>query len=305
MAALKQKKWGDFHAIFRPYWNTGGEMGLWNEELISLLPKTVKVFASAGAGYNWADIGVLAKYGIYYCNGAGASSEAVADMAIFHMLSAFRNLTWSHLAARSGDPERWWDAHKYVNDTSHNPRGHTVGIIGLGNIGYLIARKAYLAFGVKIVYSDIFRKTKDQEEAIEAEYYDKLEDMLAVADCVVIATPFSGEKIVTAQLLAKFKKGSRLVNIARGGLVDSEALADALESRHIFAAGLDVLENEPYVSPRLIKNENVTLTCHNGGGSLETNYGFESLAMENVYLVLTGREPLTPVNAQLVRERSS
>ncbi|KAK9481784.1 phosphoglycerate dehydrogenase [Lipomyces starkeyi] len=97
MKALKEKKWGDFHAIFRP---------------------TVKVFASAGAGYNWADVDVFAKYGIYYCNGGGASSEAVADMAIFHILSVFRNLTWSHLAARSGDPERWGDAHKPTNMAS-------------------------------------------------------------------------------------------------------------------------------------------------------------------------------------------
>ncbi|KAK9327552.1 hypothetical protein V1520DRAFT_371961 [Lipomyces starkeyi] len=302
MKALKEKKWGDFHAIFRPYWNTGGEMGQWNEEMISLLPSTVKVFASAGAGYNWADVDVLAKYGVYYCNGAGASSEAVADMAIFHILSVFRNLTWSHLAARSGDPERWWDAHKYVNDTAHNPRGHTIGIIGLGNIGYLIAWKAYVAFGVKIVYNDILRKSREREESIQAVYYEKLEDMLAVADCVVIATPFSGEKIVTAQLLAKFKKGSRLVNIARGGLVDSQALADALESRHIFAAGLDVFENEPYVHPRLIENKKyVTLTCHNAGGAIETNYRFESLAMENVSLVLSGKEPLTPVNKQFFK----
>lgn len=61
--ALKQRKWGDFHAIMRPFWNTGGEMGQWNRELISLLPSSVKVFASAGAGYNWADVDVLAEYG--------------------------------------------------------------------------------------------------------------------------------------------------------------------------------------------------------------------------------------------------
>lgn len=63
MDALKQRKWGDFHAIMRPFWNTGGEMGQWNRELISLLPSSVKVFASAGAGYNWADVDVLAEYG--------------------------------------------------------------------------------------------------------------------------------------------------------------------------------------------------------------------------------------------------
>lgn len=96
--ALKEKKWGDFQGIFRPFWNTGGEMGRWDSELIPLLPPSVKVFASAGAGYDWMDVDILAKHGelrflecggdnelihyvgIVYCNGAQASSEAVADM---------------------------------------------------------------------------------------------------------------------------------------------------------------------------------------------------------------------------------
>ncbi|KAL1967113.1 hypothetical protein VTN77DRAFT_3404 [Rasamsonia byssochlamydoides] len=123
IAALKEHRWGDFDAILRPFWNTGGEMGRWDRELVPLLPASVKVFASAGAGFDWADVDVLAEHGILYCNGAAASSEAVADTAIFHILAVFRNFTWSQLAARSGDPEQWLDAHRHTSLTSWNPRG--------------------------------------------------------------------------------------------------------------------------------------------------------------------------------------
>lgn len=99
MQALKEKKWGDFQAICRPFWNSGGEMGRWDKELVPLLPESVKVFASAGAGYDWADVDVLADHAILYCNGAAASSEAVADTAIYHILNVFRNLKWSLVAA--------------------------------------------------------------------------------------------------------------------------------------------------------------------------------------------------------------
>ena len=226
-------------------------------------------------------------------------------MAIFHILSVFKNLTWSHLSARSGDSEKWLHAHKNVPFTAHNPRGHSLGIIGLGSIGYTIARKAYLAFGMKILYNDLIRKSPLQEQDVEATYFENLDAMLAVSDCVLVATPFSGKKIIDAEKLQKFKHGSRLVNIARGNLVDEEALAAAVESGQIFAAGLDVYEDEPNVSPRLAKLHNITLTSHTAGAAVETYVDFEKLAMENVEKVLTGQEPLTPVNKHLLEAKSN
>ncbi|KAH7072101.1 hypothetical protein BKA63DRAFT_62461 [Paraphoma chrysanthemicola] len=297
IGALKEKRWGDFHAIFRPFWNTGGEMGQWDEELVSNLPKSCTIFASAGAGYDWADIPTLSKYGIVYCNGARASSEAVADMAIWHILSVFRNLIWSAEAAKSGDVEQWKFAHKHQQDTAFNPRGRSLGIIGLGNIGYTIAQKAWLAFGMKVLYHDIVRKSTDSEEAVNAVFYENLDEMLAVADCTVLATPFAGSLLITAEKLKRFKSGSRFVNIARGTLVDETALVEALKSGHLFAAGLDVHQNEPRVHPEFTKMRNVTLTCHNAGGAWDTAAGFERLAMENIESFLTKGEALTPVNA--------
>ncbi len=243
--------------------------------------------------------------GILYCNGAGASTEAVADMALYHIISVFRNMTWSHLAARSLNTEQWLDAHHNAPILSHNPRGHTLGIIGLGNIGHAIAQKAFSAFGMRVLYNDVTRKSLKLEQAVQATFYEKLDDMLSVSDCVLLATPFSGRAIITPSTLSKFKPGSRFVNIARGSLVDEDALADAIESGHLSAAGLDVHAYEPRVSERLTKSWNVTVTSHSGGGAFETIVGFERLAMENVEAMLNGEPALTGVNGHLMKQRTN
>ncbi|KAL8792530.1 MAG: hypothetical protein Q9195_004900 [Heterodermia aff. obscurata] len=298
---LRERTWGDFSAIMRPFWNTGGEMGRWDGEIIDLLPESVKVYASAGAGYDWVDTHALAKHGILYCNARGASTEAVADTALWHIISVFRNMTISHLSARSLNPKSFNEAHFDLPLISRNPRNHNLGIIGLGDIGFAIAKKVYIAFGMKILYNDIERKPLSQELEVNAQFYPNLEEMLGQSDCVVIATPFSGQTLITASLLEKFKPGSRLVNIARGSLIDETALADALDRGHLSAAGLDVHAHEPHVNERLAKNRRVELTSHTGGGALETWIKFEKLAMENVERVLTGREALTGVNGQLIK----
>jgi lactate dehydrogenase-like 2-hydroxyacid dehydrogenase len=304
LQALRDRKWGDFQAVFRPFWNTGLEMGRWDATMIPLLPKSLKVFASAGAGYDWADVDLLAEAGILYCNGASASSEAVADMAIYHIISVFRNIQWSNMAARSGDPNEFLDAHKNAPVGAHNPANQTIGVIGLGNIGYRIALKAYRCFGSRIIYNDLFAKTTEQEAALGgAKLIPDLDDFLAEADCVVIAAPGAGgKKLLDRERISRMKKGSRLVNIARGTLIDEEALADALESGHLYAVGLDVHADEPNVCPRLIKHRRATLTSHNAGGAYETTSGFEALSMQNVLAVLSGQEPLTPVNKHLMKK---
>lgn len=156
---------------------------------------------------------------------------------------------------------------------SNNPRGHTLGIIGLGAIGSLIAQKSHLALGLKIHYHDIVRKPAlESPSSLAAIYHDSLPSLLAVSDCVVLATPAipNGKKLITAETLKHFKKGSRFVNIARGSLVDSEAVADTVEEGRLVAVALDVHEDEPNVNERLKGMREVTLTAHNAGGTLET-----------------------------------
>jgi len=155
---------------------------------------------------------------------------------------------------------------------------------------------------MKIYYHDVVRKSEEQERSVEAVFCASNEELVARSDCIVLATPFSGSRLVDADLLRHFKQGSRFVNIARGKLVDEDALIAALESGQIFAAGLDVHANEPHVHPKLTKMRNVMLTCHNGGGAVETKIGFERLAMENIERVLTGKEPLTAVNKHILKQ---
>ncbi|OCK76429.1 D-isomer specific 2-hydroxyacid dehydrogenase [Lepidopterella palustris CBS 459.81] len=301
--ALKTKKWGDFVAMYRPFWNTGGEMGNWDDELISLLPKSCKIYASAGAGFDWVDTKRLAESGIFYCNAAAACTESVADAAIYLILSTFRNFSWSSLAARSLSVPRFVAANRNIAATAHNPNGFSLGIIGLGKIGYRIAQKAHLAFEMKILYNDIRRMPKKIEESVDATYYGKLDEMLGDADCVLVATPFAGDKVIDAPQFKLMKRGSRLVNIARGKLIDEDALVAALENGHLVAAGLDVHYHEPKVDERLASMENVHLMSHTAGASVESHMGFERLGMQNIlgYFGPEGRA-LTAVNAHLVEK---
>lgn len=166
-------------------------MGQWDTELISLLPPSVHTFASAGAGLNWADVDILGQHKIWYANGAGASDEAVSDTALYMILSVFCNFTRSQLAARTTDPERFTGTHKLIATVSHNPRGHVLGIVGLGNISKKLAFKARRALGMKIHYFDIVRANIQEEKELEITYHGSLDDLLSVADCVTLHTPLN------------------------------------------------------------------------------------------------------------------
>ncbi|KAI4597340.1 hypothetical protein KJ359_004446 [Pestalotiopsis sp. 9143b] len=310
--ALKDKKFGDFAAIYRPHFQTGGEMGDWNEELISLLPNSVRIFASAGAGFNWADVDALGRRKIWYANGAGASDEAVSDTGLYMILSVFRNFTRSQLAARTCDQNQFNVTHKLIATISANPRAHILGIVGLGNISKKLAYKAKAALGMEIHYYDVVRAPTEVEKELGAVYHSSLHDLLAIADCVSLHTPLNThtQDLINAEAFAAMKTGARLINTARGQVVNEEALIEALKSGKISAAGLDVHYHEPQVSKELAAMENVTLTTHIAGGALNTRINFELNAMKNIMAVVgpTGEfagEPLTPVNQQAFEKASA
>ena len=238
--------------------------------------------------------------GVLYCNSALACTESVADTAMWLMLSTFRNFSWSAKAAKSLDPEQFWDAHRNIGAVTHNPRGHNLGIIGLGNIGYRIAQKAYAGFSMRILYNDIIRKSPEVESSVEAVFYEDLAEMLAISDCVILATPFGGNKVLDGPTISRIKHGARFCNIARGKLIDEDALISALERGQIAAAGLDVHYNEPHVNPKFASMNNVVVLCHTAGSSLETLIGFERLGMENLLSFFETGRALTPVNGHLI-----
>ncbi|KAI1111912.1 hypothetical protein F5Y14DRAFT_286465 [Nemania sp. NC0429] len=301
VAALRERRWGDFAAIFRPFWGTGGEMGDWDAELIDLLPDSVRVFASAGAGFDWADVKLLGEKGIIYCNSGLAAGEAVADFSVALIIGTFRALPYCLSSA--GTPATFGDAHARATALSHNLRGHVLGLVGFGNIGQQIAHRCAAGFGMEITYYDVERKSAAVEAGLRARFCTSLESLVRGADCVVLCAPSGAGRVINADSLRWFRPGARLVNVARGALVDDDALADALEQDRLSCAALDVHADEPAVSKRLLAlaGTKALLTCHNAGGTVETHIGFEELSMRNIMAVLTGREAITPANSQWLK----
>lgn len=307
LSALRERRWGDFDAVLRPFWGTGGEMGRWDGELVSLLPESVRVFASAGAGFDWADIELLGGRGIVYCNGGLAAAEAVADFAVALVIGTFRALPYCMASASSrGDRKTFEKCHEDATPRSRNLRSQTLGLVGLGNIGQQLALKLTLAFGMTVLYYDVERKPAALETKLGVRFCASLETLVRSSDCVVLCAPSGAGQLINRESLAWFPEGrGRLVNVARGSLVDEEALADALEASRLVSAALDVHAEEPRVHPRLaaLADDKVMLTCHNAGGTVETHVGFEELAMRNVMAVLSDGAPITPVNLQYLKTK--
>lgn len=132
-----------------------------------------------------------------------------------------------------------------------------LGIIGLGKIGFRLAQKAKTAFEMKVSYHDVVRFEGRERELGDVRWCATLEELLRTSDCVVLATPFEGQVLLKRKEFQMFKKGARLVNIARGKLIDEEALVEALDEGIVSAAGLDVHADEPNVNPKLAKRDNV------------------------------------------------
>lgn len=242
--------------------------------------------------------------GIIYCNSGLAAAEAVADFAMAMIISTFRHLPYC--ITSSSKPSTFDSCHRDATAQSHNLRGKTLGLIGLGNVGQQIASRARHGFGMDIHYFDIIPKPHRITNPLSAAHHATLESLLQASDCVVLCTPAGEHATINAYTLPHFRPGSRFVNIARGSLVDEDALVQALESSHISAVALDVHANEPTVHPGLLKmavQGRAMLTCHNAGGTVETHMGFEELSMRNVMAVLGGGEAITPVNLEFVKRR--
>ena len=158
---------------------------------------------------------------------------------------------------------------------------------------------------MRVWYHDVVR-FEEREKTLTggAHWCETLEELLRNADCVVLATPFSGAVLLSNAEFGQFKHGARLVNIARGKLIDETALIAALDSGAISAAGLDVHANEPHVNKQLAERQNVMVLSHTAGASVESHVGFERLGMENVMGYFGGEGPVTPVNMQWLKERT-
>ena len=251
----------------------------------------LKVVANMAVGFDNVDVQAANERGIVVTNTPGVLDETTADVAFMLLLAAARRLGESERVLRAGKWD-WWGPKLFMGP---DVWGKKLGIVGLGRIGQAVARRAK-GFDMEIVYHNRTRK-QEVEEDLGAGYLD-LDGLLESADFVSIHTPLTDEThhLIGAKELDRMKPEAVLVNTSRGPVVDEAALAEALADRSIFAAGLDVYEEEPKVNPKLLQLENVVLAPHIGSGSIETRDKMAVLAAENLAAVLRGEEPETRVN---------
>lgn len=270
--------------------------------LVPLLSRTVgpreldrlprlRVVANYAVGYDNVDVAAAAGRGVTVTNTPDVLTESTADLTWALLLAAGRRLREGLELARSGGWEGWRPDLLLGRDL----QGRTLGIVGAGRIGAAVARRAP-GFGMRVAYWSRSQRP-DLERELEAVRMDDLLDLLAAADVVSLHLPLTGatEGILDRDALEAMKEGSVLVNTARGGLVETEALADALRHGPLAAAGLDVYRDEPEIPAALRELPGCFVLPHLGSATVRTRVDMWELAAENVRRVLRGEEPLTPV----------
>ncbi len=251
----------------------------------------LKIVANMAVGYDNVDVETAKERGIVVTNTPEVLNETTADTAFMLLLAAARRLGEGERLVRAGEWEAWGPKMLLGPDIW----GKKLGILGFGRIGQAVARRA-MGFDMEVLYTGRSRK-EEAEKEFEAQYLE-LDELLRECDFFTIHTPLTAETthLIGAEELEKMKTQAVLVNTSRGPLVDEAALADALEEGRIFAAGLDVYEEEPEVHPKLLELENVVLAPHIGSASIETRDKMAATAGEDLRAVLRGEQPENPVN---------
>jgi glyoxylate reductase len=260
-------------------------------EVMDAAGEDLRVVANMAVGYDNVDMEAATQRGVVVTNTPGVLDETTADVAFMLLLAAARRLGEGERLLRAGRWE-WWGPKQLMG---RDVWGKRLGIVGFGRIGQAVARRAK-GFGMDVLYYNRSRK-QEAEQEFGARYLD-LDELLEAADFVSVHTPLTDEThhLIGEAELGRMKPEAVLVNTSRGPVVEEAALADALAEDRIFAAGLDVYEEEPEVHPELLELENVVLAPHIGSASVETRDRMAVLAAENLVAVLRGEEPKTPVN---------
>ena len=262
----------------------------------------LRVVANMAVGYNNFDVPACTARGVLCTNTPNVLTEATADFGFALMMAAARRITEAEQYLRRGEWQKWFYDQLMGSDIS----GATLGILGMGRIGQGIAKRGAHGFGMKVIYHNRSRLSEALETECRATYVSK-QLLLQTADHLVLVLPYSAQShhAIGAAELAQMKPTATLTNIARGGIVDDAALARALATGQIAAAGLDVYEGEPAVHPELLKLSNVVLTPHIASATLSTRLAMANLAADNLIAALgcgpnAGRPP-TPINPEVLK----
>lgn len=254
------------------------------DDLLSRLP-ALEIIASFGVGYDNVDAAAAAARGVVVTNTPHVLDEEVADLAIALILSTIRRLPQADRFVRDG---RWEQGDFPL---SPSLRGRRVGIVGLGNIGKAIARRLD-GFDVAIAYHG-----RHRQDGVSYPYHATVQELAAESDVLIVVVPGSAgtRHLINATVLRALGSNGVLINIARGSVVDQDALIDALADGTILAAGLDVYENEPHVPAALIAMENVVLLPHIGSASIDTRAAMGQLVVDNLNRWFSTGTAITPV----------
>ena len=260
-------------------------------EFLDAAGPQLKVVANVAVGYNNIDVAACEAHGVIATNTPRVLTETTADTAFGLMLMVTRRFGEGERIIRSQTPWQWGMFYLL----GMGLQGKTIGIVGMGQIGVAMARRAK-AFGMTIEYADDYDPPAAALEGLDARKVS-LDQLFQTADVVSLHCPYgpSTHHLVDAARLRSMKHTAYLVNSARGPIVDEDALVEALRAGEIAGAGLDVFENEPAVHPGLLDLENVVLLPHLGSATTETRAAMAELAADNALAVLRGDPPITPV----------
>ncbi len=272
-----------------------------DREVFDSAPK-LRIVANYAVGYDNIDVEEATKRGIYVTNTPDVLTDATADFAWTLLLATARKLVEADNFVRSGEWKRKGVAWHPLMFLGHDVYGKTIGIVGFGRIGQAVARRAK-GFGMRILYNARSRKPEAEKE-LGAEFRP-LDELLKESDFVVLAVPLTNETyhMINEKRLKLMKPTAILVNIARGKVVDTEALVKALKEGWIAGAGLDVFEKEPYYHEELFKLKNVVLAPHIGSATFGAREGMAELVARNLIAFKNGEVPPTLVNGEVVNVR--
>ena len=267
-----------------------------DRQLIEMSPN-LKVISSMGAGYDNVDVAAATERGILVCNAPGFSTENVADHAFGLMTLIARRMLEHNQHLREG---RFQDVHSQVI-FGHRVSGATIGIVGMGAIGTAVARRA-AAFGMRILYCG--RSRKLATEAATGAEFTELDTLLRSSDFVTFHTELTAETsgMVGERELSLMKPTAILINTSRGGLVETDALTEALREGRILGAGLDVTDPEPLPPDHpLLELDNVFITPHTAFATHEALAAITEAAAQSLLDVHDGRRPRFLVNPEVAR----
>ncbi|GAB7359725.1 hypothetical protein MBLNU230_g6900t1 [Neophaeotheca triangularis] len=289
LSKLKAGEYDDVAVIYRS--NESVKVsGPFDKEMVSALPKSLKFIAHNGAGYDNIDVSACTERGIQISSTPIAVNDATADTAIFLMLGALRRITIPFTNVRNGQ----WRGRNF--GLGHDPKGKTLGILGMGGIGQAVAQRAR-GFGMSIQYHNRNPLPADKSQGAK---YVSFEELLKTSDVISLnlALNASTRHTIAKPQFEMMKKGVVIVNTARGPIMDEAALVEALESGKVYSAGLDVYEEEPKIHPGLLENENVVLLPHIGTATWESQKDMELLVLENVRSAAEGKGLVTGIPEQ-------